>query len=88
MSNKPYFYIVKVFENVIFPVYRKYRNNRHFFKILSGKSFEEKQVVGKKVFVHVVNATQLPEFNLIYDLVFNFQDFGIEITEDEYLSIK
>jgi hypothetical protein len=76
------------FEGINFPVYRKYKNNRHFFKIISPRSFEEKQVIGSKVLVHLLNATQLPDFNHIYDLVYNYETFGTEITEDEYLKIK
>lgn len=72
------------FEDINFPVYRKYSNNRIAVKIVSGTIFEEKQRIGTKTVINKIEAVQLPEMNHIFDLVYNFRDFGIEITENEY----
>ena len=37
-----------MFEDIIFPVYRKYKNNKHFFKVISKNNFEEIQIIGNK----------------------------------------
>ena len=76
------------FEDIHFPVYRKYKNNRHYFKVISNNCFEEIQFIGDKQIINEIKATQLPEFNHIYDLVYNYRDLGDEITETEYLKIR
>lgn len=76
------------FEDITFPVYRKYKNNRHYFKVISNNCFEEIQFVGSKALIKEIKATQLPEFNHIYDLVYNYKELGDEITEAEYLKMK
>jgi len=73
------------FEDIQFPVYRKYKNNTSYFKILSRNSFEEIQVIGTKAKLNSIIAIQLPEMNHIHDLVCNYQGFCMEITENEYL---
>lgn len=73
------------FEDIQFPVYRKYKNNNSFFKILSRTSFEEIQHIGSKAKLNSITATQFPEMNHIYDLVYNYMAFGSEITENEWL---
>ena len=76
------------FEDITFPVYRKYKNNRNYFKVISNNCFEEIQIIGQKQILKQITATQLPEFNHIYDLVYNYRELGYEITEAEYLKIK
>ncbi len=73
------------FEDIQFPVYRKYKNNSSFFKVLSRHTFEEIQFIGNKAKFTTVTAKQLPEMNHIYDLVYNYLAFGSEITENEWL---
>lgn len=75
------------FEDIQFPVYRKYKNNRSYFKILSRNQFEEIQIIGTKAKVNLITANQFPEMNHIYDLVYNHEGLGSEITENEYLEI-
>ena len=75
-----------MFEDIIFPVYRKYKNNKHFFKVISKNNFEEIQIIGNKKITHLIKATQLPELNHIYDLVYN-KEVAIPISEKEYNSI-
>lgn len=75
------------FEGINFPVYRKYNNGKSYFKIISRNEFEEIQIVGSKKILHLVKATQLPEMNHVYDLVYN-KDISVAIEEDEYNALK
>ncbi|HRD39689.1 MAG TPA: hypothetical protein PLC65_13740 [Bacteroidia bacterium] len=72
------------FEDINFPVYRKYKNGKTAVKIISRFSFEEKQKIGTKNTLHLIEAKQLPEMNHIFDLVYNFTNYASEITENEY----
>lgn len=74
------------FEDITFPVYRKYKNNKHFFKVLSPREFEEVQLIGGKKLKHTIVATQFPEMTLIHDLVYNYHGFGDAISAEEYQS--
>lgn len=73
------------FEDIQFPVYRKYKNNASYFKIISRNQFEEIQIIGSKAKLNLITANQFPEMNHIYDLVYNREGLGLEITENEYL---
>ena len=75
------------FEDIQFPVYRKYKNNTSYFKILSRNQFEEIQIIGTKTKLNRVTANQFPEMNRIYDLVYNREGISLEITENEYLEV-
>lgn len=52
-----------------FPAYRKYKNNKHFFKIMNENEFEEISFIGSKVFVVKHTAKILPDRNFISDLL-------------------
>ena len=75
------------FEDINFPVYRKYKNNKNYFKIISNKHFEEIQLIGDKIIVKEIKAAQLPEYNHINDLLYHYKAFAEEITEAEYLEM-
>jgi hypothetical protein len=75
------------FEGINFPVYRKYKNNKSYFKIINPRLFEQIQVVGGKRFVKTTEAKLFPEVSFVKDLVFN-NEIALEITEDEYLKIR
>lgn len=75
------------FEDIQFPVYRKYKNNTSFFKVISRTNFEEIQLIGNKVKLNAITATQFPEMNHIFDLVYNYANFGSEITENEWIEL-
>lgn len=75
------------FEDIQFPVYRRYRNGKSYFKILSRNEFEEIQLVGSKKLVHTVKATQFPEMNHIYDLVYN-REITEEISAREFEELR
>jgi hypothetical protein len=68
-----------------FPQYRKYPNNRNFFKISSAEDFEEISFIGNKHIVRQHLATILPDRNLIQDLLHD-PDFAETITEEEYMN--
>lgn len=72
------------FEDINFPVYRKYKNGKSYFKILSRYEFEEIQLIGSKKVVTKTKASQLPEMNHIYDLIYD-QSICDEIRETEYI---
>jgi hypothetical protein len=75
-------------EDINFPTYRKYKNNKRFYKIINKKEFEEIQVVGSKTIVNHFVATQLPEFNLINDLISCYEENAVVISEVDYEAIK
>jgi hypothetical protein len=75
-------------EVIQFPMYRKYNNNKRFYKIINTKEFEEVEIIGTKRVVNHIKATQYPEFVFINDLIKNYSGFAIEITETEYLEIR
>jgi hypothetical protein len=68
-----------------FPQYRKYSNNRNFFKINSAEDFEEISFIGSKRIVRQYRAAILPDRNLIHDLLHD-PAFAETITEEEYMN--
>ena len=75
-------------QEIKYPLYRKYKNEKSFFKIISETEFEEiKAEAGKFTFYHF-NAQILPDRNLIRDLTFDFKEHCDEIGEGEYLETK
>ncbi|MCC7533822.1 MAG: hypothetical protein IT246_07775 [Bacteroidia bacterium] len=66
-----------------FPQYRKYRNNKHFFKIISSSEFEEISFIGSKLISSKKVATILPDRNFIQDLLHN-PDYSEPSTKEEY----
>ena len=71
------------FEDIQFPVYRRYRNGKSYFKIISRNEFEEIQLIGSKKILNRIKAAQFPEMNLIYDLVYN-KEVAEEINKIEF----
>lgn len=70
---------------IIFPTYRKYKNNKNFFKIINENEFEEISFIGSKVIVTKHLAIILPDRNLIADLLHD-NSFAKESTKEEYES--
>ena len=70
-----------------FPIYRKYKNNKHFFKIMSMDEFEELSFIGKKLIITLHQATILPDRNFISDLLHDIGNTAEIATEDEYQQI-
>lgn len=52
-----------------FPQYRKLTNEKSFYEISDERHFIEKQLIGKQVFIIVVEAKQYPEILRIQDML-------------------
>jgi hypothetical protein len=72
-------------QEIIFPTYRKYKNNKHFFKILNTSEFEEISFIGNKVMVTQHLAKILPDRNLITDLLYDTH-IADQSNQEEYES--
>ena len=70
----------------MFPAYRKYKNNKHFFKIISNDEFEEISFIGTKPIITKHTAKILPDRNLIYDLLNDVGNTAEISTKEEYES--
>jgi hypothetical protein len=66
-----------------FPTYRKYRNHKNFFKIISETEFDEISFIGSKAIVTKHHAKILPDRNLISDLL-NDENVAELSSEEEY----
>ena len=73
---------------MIFPAYRKYKNNRSYFRIISENEVDELKLVGKKYILFKITSTQLPERNLIRDMIYEFEASWDSISEEEFKSIE
>jgi hypothetical protein len=71
-------------EDMIFPQYRKYANDRNFFKIFSPFEFEEVYFIGKNSLRRFFKAEAYPEKLLIADLLSASEDSIIVITAEEF----
>lgn len=72
-------------EGIQFPLYRKYKNEKHFFKINSPDEFEEIQLIGNRTIHTKHTAKILPDRNFIYDLCLDTQ-LTLESNETEFNS--
>ena len=71
-------------KTVIYPQYRKYKNNKAYFKIISEKEWEEIQVLGTKYIVHSFTVNIFPDRNFIYDMTFDYENNWLKIDAEEY----
>jgi hypothetical protein len=69
---------------MIFPQYRKYKNNKHFFKIISESEFDEISFIGTKAGVTKHIAKILPDRNFMYDLLHDVGNTCENSTAEEY----
>ncbi|MCB0402412.1 MAG: hypothetical protein KDD41_10040 [Flavobacteriales bacterium] len=74
--------------SISYPQYRKYKNNKSYFKILSPEGFEEILILPNKKEIHRFEAKILPDRNLIHDLTYAYESFADIITEEEYEALK
>ncbi len=74
-------------EQVTYTQYRKYPNNRVFFKIISDKEWEEIQILGNNYSLHHFTAKILPFRNFINDMTFDYERNWLKIEEEEYKMI-
>lgn len=69
---------------ILFPAFRKYKNNKNFFKIINENEFEEISFIGSKVILVKHIAKILPDRNLIADLLYDVGNTCEVTTEEEY----
>jgi hypothetical protein len=69
-----------------FPQFRKLSNEKAFYKINDARSFEEKQVMGNKVFCHTIKAEKYPEIIRVSDMLQCEPPFELA-SEEEYVSL-
>jgi len=74
--------------DVTFPLYRKYHNNKSYFKVLSDDAFEEIQLLGKRCLVYTFKAKILPDRYLIKDMIELEGGRWIEISPEEYNEVS
>lgn len=66
-----------------FPLYRKYANEKSYFKINSTTDLLELKLIGQAWMKYSINATQYPEIVMIRDLMKD----GLVITEHEFNAV-
>lgn len=71
-----------------YPQYRKYKNNKSYFRINSEETFDEIRATGNKYFLYHFTAKILPDRNFISDMLKNTGGNWETITESEYNSIR
>ena len=73
---------------VIYPQYRKYKNNKVYFKILSSSEWEELHILGNKVTRHQFTAKILPDRNYVADMTFEYAENWDLIDEKTYDEVR
>jgi hypothetical protein len=69
---------------MIFPQFRKYKNNQSFFHILSEASFIEYKLNGKRLEVYNITASILPDRNFISDMLENYNQHWDKIDQSTF----
>jgi hypothetical protein len=67
-----------------FPLYRKFSDNKTFYKIHSPKNFLEIKLMGKYYFKNEIEAKRFPEILLIDDMIKLEVGAWIAIDESEF----
>ena len=88
LANNPTFVTSMTKDNIIYPQYRKYSNNKSFFKILSPEKFEEIQVLRNKKMLNKFEAKILPDRNFISDLTFDYKKHWLVCDPSEFEDLK
>lgn len=66
-----------------FPQYRKYKNDKSYFEIVSKDEFVEYQLQLNKVHKHRFKAQILPDRNYIQDMLSNFSEHWDQIQKED-----
>jgi len=69
---------------VKFPIFKKYANDKSFFKIQDGSTFLELKITGKTFTLHKIVAKILPERVMIHDMLSDTTGFWIPSTNEEF----
>lgn len=72
----------------IFPIFRKYKNEKSFFKIISKTEFEEIKFLKDKAEIHYFKAKILPDFNFISDMINDYKLYWENSSEKEFKKAK
>lgn len=75
-------------DNLQFPQYRKYPNDKGFFKIFSAEAFEEITIMGSRYSISQFQAKIHPDRLYIKDLLHHYHDHYKAISEEEYDAVK
>ena len=67
-----------------FPQFRKYKNGQSFFRIDSAESFTELKKSPNGIQTHHFVASILPDRNLVYDMLFNYEPYWDVISKEEF----
>lgn len=67
-----------------YPQYRKYPNNKAYFKITSSTEWEEVQIIGNKHILHQFIVKIMPDRNYINDMTFDYEKNWEKIEQEEY----
>lgn len=70
-----------------YPLYRKYSNHKHYFKINRVDEFEELVLIGERVIHSIKKVTILPDRNFISDLIHASFEGIIASNEQEFSSL-
>ncbi|HSH64727.1 MAG TPA: hypothetical protein VLB84_02790 [Bacteroidia bacterium] len=73
---------------ISYPQYRKYKNNKVYFKIISAVEWEELHLTKNSLTLHTFHAKILPDRNYIDDMTFHYHEHWDIIHSDEYESLK
>ncbi len=73
---------------MIYPQYRKYKNNRVYFKILSISEWEELHVSPSGITLHSFTAKILPDRNYLEDMTVNYKTHWVVSDREEYEELK
>ena len=74
--------------SIVFPQFRKYPNEKAYFKIISEKEWEEIQIMGNRFTHHKFIAKIFPDHNYLHDMTHDFEKYWLRIDENEYERIK
>ncbi len=73
---------------IFFPQYRKYKNNKSFFKIISKTQFEEIKFMGEKMNIYYFETKILPDRNFIQDMLFEHEKYWDICSDIVYEELK
>ena len=67
-----------------FPIYRKYSNNKVFFRVISEDAFDEISLIGSKTVLQHIKATTYAEKLYIMDMIEMREGNWLESNEEEF----
>lgn len=70
--------------NYDFPIFRKYSNEKTYFRINSKENFDELIIIASYYIYRNQQALILPEFIMIVDMIDNLNNHWLPINESEF----